>query len=183
MCIGVLRVAKGRSTSSSKLRQQVSALRKRGLTSAKVKGRPGGSAYALIKKLGGVLERKAQPVKLTKEARKKYAGQFPIVKGKAIIPVRAGEHLSFSPKAQEIIRSKRVGNRKFKFRVVSKFELSKASFNLPGNENTVYRFHLRNGQSIVRIGKNSAEAFLTNYDVSTFVQNMEIVTQESFDAA
>lgn len=175
-------MAKTRSTISggrkSTAKQQLAVLRKRGLTSAKPKGRPGGSAYAILRKLRPVLEGKAQPIKLSKDAKKKYAGLFPIAHGKAIVPIHKGERVTISVKTQTLHRVKRIGRRRFKFDIVTKQVVGK---NLTGDEDTVYRFHLVNGRTEMRIGRTAAEAFITQYDVSTFVEDMDILTEEMFD--
>lgn len=168
------------STKSSEVKAQIARLRKKGLTKAKPKGRPGGSAYALIRKLKPVLEKRASVVKLDKKARDKYKDQFPIVKGKAIVPVRKGERISVSKKTGELRRIKTVGKRKFKFRVMEKGEMLEP---LPGNENTVYRFTWNNGYTEYVVGRQAAENFVAHYDVGNFLSGIEVVTEEDMENA
>jgi hypothetical protein len=105
-----------------------------------------------------------------------------MAKGKAIVPVAKGERISFAPKSSEIRRVKRVGKRRFSFRVLSKDERMQAAFRLPGDENTVYRFHSKSGFINTRFGRQSAEEFISKYDVGSFVDNIEIVSsEEEFD--
>lgn len=166
------------SRKPSAVKQQLAALRKKGLTRAKPKARPGGSAYATIRKLKNVLEGKAQLVKLTKEARKKYKGQFPIAGGKAIVPIHQGERISISKKTGEIHRTKRVGKRKFVFRIL---DGEQRLANLTGNENTIYRVTDKQGKTYSLIGRARAEEFITRYDIGAFVDSIEVVTEEMFD--
>ena len=181
MAIDGLPMARSKSSrKSGEVKRQIAALRKRGLTRAKPSGRPGGSAYALIKKLRPVLEKKAAPVKLTKEARKKYAKQFPIAGGKAIIPIARGERVSLS-KAGDIRRVKRVGTRKFRFRIIPGTEIKQQIDHLPGDENSVYRITTKNGFVIYRFGQSEAEKFISGYDVGAFVSSIELVNADDME--
>lgn len=171
-------MAKHKSTA----KVQLAKLRKRGLTRAKPKGRPGGSAYATLRKLAGVLEKKVQPIKLSKAAKRRYGKDFPIAAGKALVPVGTGERVRLT-KSGELRRTKTVGQKKYKFTIVPGERKAKLVQNLPGNENTIYRFHYKQGFVKNVIGKSEAERMLTEYDVSNFIDNIEVLTEAMFDAA
>jgi hypothetical protein len=183
--MAVLEVAKrGKTTTkSSEVKRQLAALRKRGLTRAKPKGRPGGSAYATLRKLKPVIEGRAVPVKLTTAGKRMYKGMFPIAGGKAIVPVHKGERLSVSRKTGEINRIKTVGKRRFRFRMVPGQEAAVKNFKIPGDENTVYRITTKGGYVNYRFGSAAVEEFVSQYDVGVFVESIELVTEEDMEDA
>lgn len=174
------------STKSSAVKAQISALRRKGLTRARSKGRPGGSAYALVRKLKPVLEKRAQAVKVDKATAKKYKDVFPIVKGKAIIPVFKGEKISVSKKTGEIRRTTFYGKksqpnwRKIKSKVFTRQELMNDVLGdkIKGTENTVYRINTTNGYSITRVGVNDMMEFLQHYSVEEFIASIEVVIMQ-----
>jgi hypothetical protein len=168
---------------SSNVKQQLAQLRRKGLTRAKPKGRPGGSVYATLKKLSGVLEGRARPVKLTKQAKEMYKGVFPIVKGKAIVPAQKSERLSVSRKTGKIYRRvKSNGGPPRRFEILSKKALLSFMEETKGSETTVYRLTTKQGAVFYRIGLNSLREWLDhNYDFAAFMQSIEVVGMEDME--
>lgn len=143
-----------KSRSGSQAKSGLAKLRRVGLTKAKPKGRPGGSAYALLRRFKLVLQGKAAVVKAPKETRKKYAGEFEQARGRIVVPtITNRERVRVSKKTKELIRTTQFGERgaKIKAMVVPRL---RTLDDLPKGPNIGYIVHIGDRGKSTRLFRN-----------------------------
>lgn len=136
---------------SSQAKSGLAKLRRVGLTTSKPKGRPGGSAYALLRKFAPVVQGKASVVKAPKDVRAKYKGQFEQGRGRIVVPkVTSRERIRVSKKTKEIVRTTQfgTGGRKIKAMVIPRL---RTLDDLPKGPNIAYIVHVGDRGRITRI--------------------------------
>jgi len=159
-------VARSKST-RSEIEKQVTRLRKRGLTKARAgraKARPGGSAYALLRKFRSVLSGEAAVLKAPADVRKKYKGTFPEAYGKVVVPKKAGERPRISRKVGAITRKKYylAGERPFTSIILPKIT---SLTQIPRGPGISYRIYVGK-DSIFFIDYEAMREYLEAYSVS-----------------
>lgn len=114
-----------KSSSTPHRRSQASSiarLRKVGLTKSqagKPGKRPGGSAYALLRRFKPVLEKRAAVVKAPPKVARSYKSTFTTTRNRIIVPKSPGESVRLAKKAGEIRKRKVVipGERPIRMRI------------------------------------------------------------------